>query len=310
MKPLISVIIPVYNDPEGLRDTLNSLVSQELDKSLYEIIVADNGSTDSTNNIAKDFVEKYPGLIKLIMEDKIQSSYAARNKGIVNSKGEIIVFIDADMKTYPDFLKKIYSFMSDEKIKYAGFDIDMELKDKSIAGIYDKITRFKIKKSMEEKKSESTNCIALRREIFNKVGFLDERLISGGDREFGQRVLKSGYKKFFIKDVIVIHPARSNIKGLYKRHFRLGRGLYQLYFYYPDTYFKYKEKLNLKYFIPERPIAFLNKMLKKKEIIDFPAFYIIFFYIIKWTLKIVKFIGYNYEKNLKKKEIFLDRRES
>jgi glycosyltransferase AglI len=307
MKHLISVIIPVYNDPDGLSDTLNSLVNQEFDKSLYEIIVADNGSIDNTTNIAKNFVEKYPGLVKLIIEDKIQSSYAARNKGIQNSKGEIIVFIDADMKTYPDFLRKIYSFMSDEKIKYAGFDIDMELKDKSIAGIYDMITRFKIKKSIEEKKSESTNCIALRREIFNKVGFLDERLISGGDREFGQRVLRSGYKKFFIKDVIVIHPARSSIKSLYRRYFRLGRGIYQLYFYYPDTYFKYKEKLNLKYFLPERPVAFLNKTLERRKIIDFPSFYIIFFYIIKLTLKIAKFIGYNYEKKLKKKGIFLYR---
>jgi glycosyltransferase AglI len=304
MQPLISIIIPVYNDPEGLRDTLNSLVMQEFDKSHYEIIVADNGSTDNTAAIASNFVKNYSGLVKLIVEDNIQSSYAARNKGIRNSKAEIIVFIDADMESYPDFLKKIYNFMSDEKVKYAGFNVDMELKNKSIAGLYDKITRFKIKKRIEEEYFVSTNCLVARREIFDKVGFFDERLISGGDREFGERVLRYGYKKFFIKDVIVIHPARSSIKSLYKRNFRLGRGIYQLYYYHPDTYYKYKDKLSLKYICPKNPINFSNKILKKREIINFPAFFVIFFYIIKYILKIAKFRGYNYERKLKKKEIF------
>jgi glycosyltransferase AglI len=304
MKFLISVIIPVYNDPEGLRDTLNSLISQEFDKSLYEIIVADNGSTDNTTNVANNFVKEYPGLVKLIIEDKIQSSYAARNKGIVNSKGDIITFIDADMKATPDFLKKVYDFMSDEKIEYAGFNVDMELKNKSAVSIYDKINGFKVEETIADKHFISTNCLVAKRDIFNKVGFFDTRLISGGDREFGRRIWNSGYKFYFIKDVTVIHPAKTNIKSLYKRHFRLGMGIYQLYFYYPDTYFNYKEKLDLKYILPERPINFLNKTLRKREIINFPAFYIIFFYFTKWVLKIAKFRGYNYEKKLKKKNIF------
>jgi glycosyltransferase AglI len=304
MQPLISIIVPVYNDPEGLKETLSSLVIQEFDKSHYEIIVADNGSTDNTINIASNFVKNYPGLVKLIIEDKIQSSYAARNKGIQNSKGEIIVFIDADMKTYPDFLRKIYSFMSDEKVKYAGFNVEMELKDKSIAGLYDKITGFKIKDSIEGRQFVSTNCLTAKREIFDEVGFFDERLISGGDREFGQKVLKYGYKQFFIKDVIVMHPTKTSIESLYKRHFRLGRGIFELYYYYPDIYYQYKDKISFKYTFPKRPINFLNKMLKKRKIINFPAFYVIFFYIIKWILRIAKFRGYNYERKLKKKEIF------
>lgn len=296
MNPLISVIIPVYNDPEGLKDTLNSLVKQEFEKSGYEIIIADNGSTDeSTINVADSFIKNYPELVRLVIEDKIQSSYAARNKGINNSKGEIIVFIDADMKVRPDFLKKIQDFMADKEIKYAGFNVEMELKIKSIIGFYEKITGFKIKESITNKHFVSTNCLITRKDIFNKIGFFNSKLISGGDREFGNRVWNAGLKQFFIKDITVLHPVKDNIKSLCKRHFRLGRGIFQLHYLYPD---KYKEILTIKYTLPERPVAFFNKMLKKKKIINFPSFYIIFFYFIKWILKIVKYRGYVYEKKL------------
>lgn len=74
----ISVIIPVYNDPAGLQDTLQSLVIQE-SPGKFEIIVADNGLTDGTVQVAEKYCSRHEGLIKIVVEDNIQSSYAARN---------------------------------------------------------------------------------------------------------------------------------------------------------------------------------------------------------------------------------------
>jgi glycosyltransferase AglI len=299
MKFLISVIIPVYNDPEGLRDTLNSLISQEFDRSLYEIIVADNGSTDNTFNIAKDFVEKYPWLVRLIIEDKIQGSYAARNKGIFNSNGGIIAFIDADMKAAPDFLKKVYEFMSDEKIKYAGFNVKMELRNKSIIALYDNFYGFKIKNNLISKNFVATACLLVRREIFNKIGFFDTRLVSGGDREFGNRIWNAGYKQYFLDDVVAVHPLKNSIRGLINRNFRIGRGIFQLSYYYPDRYFADRKKVAVKYILPDSPVDFMRKVKAKKKEFDFPLIYIIFFYFIRWLVKISKYRGYTYEKKLK-----------
>jgi glycosyltransferase AglI len=306
MKPLISVIIPVYNDPQGLRDTLNSLVNQKFEKSFYEIIIADNGSTDNTTNIAKYFVEKYPGLVKLIIEDKIQSSYAARNKGIVNSKGYIIAFIDADMKATPDFLKKVYDFMSGEKIEYAGFNVEMELKNKSIITLYDNFYGFKIKNNLISKHFVATACLLVRREIFNKIGFFDTRLISGGDREFGNRIWNAGYKQYFLDDIVAVHPLKNSIKGLMSRNFRIGRGIFQLSYYYPDRYFTDRRKVAVKYILPDSPVDFMRKVKAKKKEFDFPLIYIIFFYFIRWLVKIAKYRGYTYEKKLKENEKLSD----
>ena len=105
----VSVVIPVYNDPSGLQDTLESLVAQNFPKDQYEIIVVDNGSTDKTLDVAKMHADKYPQLVKYVIEDNIQSSYAARNKGIIVAKGELISFIDADMTVREEWLIKIQS---------------------------------------------------------------------------------------------------------------------------------------------------------------------------------------------------------
>ena len=104
---MISIIIPVYNDNNGLNTTLRSLVKQEYPKSKYEIIIADNGSMDSTLKVSDIFQKKYPDLIKIISEKSIQGSYAARNKGIKIAMGSIIALIDADMTMSNDGLKKI-----------------------------------------------------------------------------------------------------------------------------------------------------------------------------------------------------------
>lgn len=297
MKSLISIIIPVYNDPQGLLNTLASLVNQEFNKSSYEIIVADNGSNDATLKIAGKFIREYPNLIKICEEDKIQSSYAARNKGILSSTGEIIVFIDADVIVEPGCLTKIQKIMSDKKIQYAGLNVDLFLKRKSISGIYDKIIGFKIEDSLKYFYYFPTCGLVTRRGIFNKIGFFDSRLISGGDRVFGKRIKLEGYKQFFLKDIKIMHPPRDNIKLLIQKYLRLGRGVFQVEYYYPHLR-KKKKNLFLRYLLPDRPDTFFKKFLKKKKEFNFPLIYILVFYFIKWILGIAKFRGYIIEKKL------------
>jgi glycosyltransferase AglI len=300
MQPIISIIIPVYNDPEGLKDTLDSLINQDFGKSLYEIIIADNNSKDNTISVAKEYENNFPDLIKVTVEDKIQSSYAARNKGIVFSKSEILVFIDADMIVHKDFLKKINNVMMAGKIDVAGCNILMMSKNKSIAGIYDQITGFNIEETIRNKHFVSTNCMIIKKDVFDKAGFFNSKLISGGDREFGYRVWKMGYKMHFLKYISIIHPAKAGIKQLYKRYFRLGQGIADLKFYYPYVPFFENKEFSLTYLLPLRPDIFIKKMLKKRKIFKFPVLYICFFYFIKWFLKIGKFRGYIYKKRLLK----------
>ena len=95
----VSVIIPVFNEQPVIKNCINSLQKQSLKD--FEIIVIDDGSTD---NILK-ILEELNGI--KILKQNHKGPGSARNLGAENAKGEILVFVDADMEFDKDFLKKL-----------------------------------------------------------------------------------------------------------------------------------------------------------------------------------------------------------
>lgn len=110
--PLISVIIPAYNEENYIGNCLDSLMGQD-DCSSFEIIVADNGSTDNTANI----VRQYQGVI--LVHAASRGVAHARQAAFEKSKGSIIVSTDADCTFSSSWLSKI----------------EKQFKDSSIAGL-------------------------------------------------------------------------------------------------------------------------------------------------------------------------------
>lgn len=99
-KPIISVIIPAYNEENEIRNCLDSLMKQTLAKKFFEIIVVDNASTDKTAAMVKEYPVRY-------LKEAKRSVVVARQTGVNASYGSIIVSADADT-TYPsDWLLEI-----------------------------------------------------------------------------------------------------------------------------------------------------------------------------------------------------------
>ncbi|NJO77637.1 MAG: glycosyltransferase family 2 protein [Cyanobacteria bacterium RM1_2_2] len=96
----VSVIIPTYNRTVMLRESLNSVFSQDFD-GVVEVVVIDDNSKDETSKI---ICQEYPK-VHLISLDSNVGAYAARNLGISKSKGEHIAFLDSDDLWKPDYLK-------------------------------------------------------------------------------------------------------------------------------------------------------------------------------------------------------------
>ena len=106
----ISIVVPFYNEEKHVEGCIKALLSQNYPADQYEIIMIDNNSTDRSVEI----VRKYPR-IKLYKEQE-QGDFAARNRGIVESKGEIIAFTDSDTAPLDDWLQNIAKAMIDPKI--------------------------------------------------------------------------------------------------------------------------------------------------------------------------------------------------
>ena len=103
--PKFSIIIPVYNVEPYIKKCLDSVTSQTYKD--YEVIIINDGSTDKSMEIAKKYDFK-------IINQQNQGQSAARNKGIKNSKGEYIVFLDSDDTIEKDLLKKLDQATSDK----------------------------------------------------------------------------------------------------------------------------------------------------------------------------------------------------
>jgi len=222
----ISVIIPVFNDPQGIKDTLSSLLNQNFEGE-YEILPVDNNSNDLTSKVIQRYEEK-SNLIKGLQEIDIQSSYAARNKGIRKSEGDIICFLDADMWVNKDYLSKVYSYFEKQTdVDYIGCNVEIINNYETLTGYFNEKNGFPVENYMNNKNFSPTCCLSLRKEIFEDIGYFNKNIISGGDKAFGKRVSNSQFKMKYVDYITVYHPARGKITDFIDKYFRIGRGKYQ-----------------------------------------------------------------------------------
>ena len=107
-KPKISVVIPVLNGEHYLHECIESLLEQSAN---YECLIIDNGSTDRTEEISKDFSSKYPNIKYL--KSKPRDIASALNTGIRHARGELIARIDCDDLAYPNRLTDQSHYLED-----------------------------------------------------------------------------------------------------------------------------------------------------------------------------------------------------
>jgi glycosyltransferase involved in cell wall biosynthesis len=231
----VSVVIPVYNDPRGIQQTLESVTSQSVTDC--EICIIDNNSTDDTPDIIRKYADKHDN-ITLLVEDEIQGSYAARNKGLEHANGDVIAFLDADETVDEDYLETALEAMDEQDVDYLGCNVELTVDEDTLVGRYNARTGFPVKQYLKEEHYAPTCALLVRQQVFEDVGTFDSRLVSGGDIEFGQRVHDAGYDQGYAEDAVVTHPARTSFESLAKKNFRVGRGFCQKQRYYPERYGK------------------------------------------------------------------------
>ena len=106
--PFVSVILPTYRRPEGLRRALASVLDQTFPPSRYEVLVVDNNSPDDTAQVIDEFARAHPDRVRRILETRQGVSYA-RQAGIDQARGDIIAFFDDDERVARNWLETIVS---------------------------------------------------------------------------------------------------------------------------------------------------------------------------------------------------------
>lgn len=117
---ILSIIVPVYNVAKYLQKCLDSLLNQDIDKEVYEIIVVNDGATDNSGEIAKEYAEKYSNII--LINQKNQGLSGARNTGIKAAKGKYIQFVDSDDYLEPNIEKTLVDKMESDNLDILRFN--------------------------------------------------------------------------------------------------------------------------------------------------------------------------------------------
>ena len=113
-----SVIIPVYNTAEYLRECLDSILNQT--QKEIEIILVDDGSDDGSLEICQEYAGRYPFITLLQQKHLYQGT--ARNRGLEIARGKYIYFMDSDDWITPQLLEKCYAVCEERNLDYAIFD--------------------------------------------------------------------------------------------------------------------------------------------------------------------------------------------
>ncbi|MCL5777889.1 glycosyltransferase family 2 protein [Limibaculum sp. FT325] len=220
----VSVIIPVWNDPQRLRLCLEALDMQTLERDRFEVIVADNGSTDNTVEVARSF----PG-VKIVIEPQ-KGSYAARNSGAREARGKVIAFTDADCIPSPQWLENGLKYLAENPDTgvLAG-EVTLfapATGARRVCVNYEKMFELRQRSNVERWGMAVTANIMCSREVFTNLGGFDQKLLSTGDAEFTRRAVAGGHALIYVEGVEVRHPIRGALKEVVSKHVRVQGGVW------------------------------------------------------------------------------------
>lgn len=218
--PILSIVIPTYNRPEGLGRCLQSLASQSADPSLWEVIVVNDGGVDVSG-----IVEAFNGRIRaVLLNQPNQGPASARNHGARSSTAERIAFLDDDCVAEPDWV--------DSLLRHAGPGelIGGQVKNRLTDNIYSETCQTLID-YLYERLDRSTdmfftsNNMCLHADDFRRIGGFDTgfRTSAGEDREFCVRAAQSGVRLRWVPDVRIGHMHKLDLPSFLRLHFKYGR---------------------------------------------------------------------------------------
>jgi len=205
-KPLVSIIIPTYNRIEKLINCINSVINSSY-KNIEILIINDDPNLDLSNKL-----KKYKN-IRLIQHKKELRWVATRNEGAELSHGKLLFFLDDDNILYKDTIEKLVKKYS--QIRSIGLlGPIMYNKDGTLwfygakANWISPYPKAVDKSCLNHELIETDtipNAYMIDKELFNKVGKEDERLLHHEDTDLAQRLIRLGFKNYIYTKAKVIH---------------------------------------------------------------------------------------------------------
>ncbi|MGL5081351.1 MAG: glycosyltransferase [Microcoleaceae cyanobacterium] len=233
----ISVIVPIYNGEDDLPELISCLRSQTCPSNQVEYLLVDNNSQDRTAKILQEIAETESQIqLTPLVENQIQSSYAARNTGIRAAQGEFLAFTDADCRPEPQWLAELIKpFAIDPNLGIVVGEIVALPGSTLLEQHADRQDTLSQKHTLAHSfyPYGQTANLAIRRSILEQVGLFRPYLTTGGDADLCWRIQRqTTCKLHFAEQAIVKHHHRTTLKALrsqWRRYGESNRYLHELH---------------------------------------------------------------------------------
>lgn len=238
IKPMFSIIVPVYNRPQEVDELLESLCHQE--EKDFEVVIVEDGSAVDCKSVCNKHIELGTLDIKYFFKDN-SGPGPSRNYGAERANGEYLLILDSDVVVPKEYLKNIKTALQKERLDaFGGPDCahkDFSNIQKAIS--YAMTSFFTTggirggKKKLDKFYPRSFN-LGVRKDVFESLnGFSAMRF--GEDIDFSIRIYKNGYSCGLISEAWVWHKRRATFKQFFKQVHNSGIARIALYQKYPDS---------------------------------------------------------------------------
>jgi len=229
----LSIIIPVYNDAEGLSSTINTLLENNQELEDFEIIICIDGGLYTDVNMAIDLIKLHSTInISYICITPNKGSYNARNIGVEKAVGNVFSFLDAGVYVQKGWYTALQSYIQQYDYIAGAVEIPWDWAN-TLFEKYDSITSFPVKEYLSSGHFGPTANVSVKKDTFLSVGGFDSRLQSGGDCHFGKKVFNNKFSQGFCQEMLVFHKPRNRNQIIIKIN-RVNEGLSELQRLYPE----------------------------------------------------------------------------
>ncbi|UVT16976.1 MAG: glycosyltransferase family 2 protein [Nitrospira sp.] len=227
--PYVSIIMPCRNEVKDIRSCLESVVESDYPKDRLELLVVDGQSDDGTRDIIDNFSKQYPW-IRLLDNDR-RITPAALNIGICAARGRIVMRMDGHTVYPSDYVSKLIDWSErTEADNVGGICITRPANDTPKAhaiavglshpwGVGNSHFRIGV---TAPKWVDHVPFGCYRREVFDKIGLFDERLIRNQDDELNHRLIRHGGRVLLVPEIVSYYTARDSLKKLWVMYYQYG----------------------------------------------------------------------------------------
>jgi glycosyltransferase involved in cell wall biosynthesis len=216
--PFVSVLVAARNAETTLPALLDALARQTLPAAAFEVIVADDASTDGTAAAA----EGRPG-VRVVRCGRRAGAYAARDRALAVARGDVIAVTDADCRPAPGWLATMADGLRHADL--VGGRIATPLGPRpSLPELVDVARHWDQGHFVRTQQFAAFANFACRREVVERLGGFGASVTADGDRRFCHRARDAGLRIAYVPDAVVVHPPRRTIGELVRKCWRHGSG--------------------------------------------------------------------------------------